>query len=266
MKLWEHCLIIKYGSVLASASNFGNTRCLFGQINVALRDLFWWITACSNDFLLLLHDLRHKDSKTSNKDEFKASSLTAGSAFYIAAYYGDISYQYDIWGHVCDPTTSLWPKRHKQTNNSLSLWRDSACVCCGRAMKHQVSWGVIPLIETQESGKLHCAWKRLHTQPHTHKIWLVYHFQSVDTTLTGFSLPAVMRASFVIKGYTRPSLSLILYQGHGFTLILFCVHTSAHSAGFICPGMSLCVQLYCIGTTWTGLPNQSRRHLNWESY
>lgn len=175
-----------------------------------------------------------------------------------------MSSKYDIWEHVCDPTTRLWPKRHKQTNNSLTLWQDSkgVYVCVRHAMKHQVSWGVIPLIEIQGSGKFHCTWKLLHTQPHAHKIWLVYHFQNADTTLVGFSLPAVKRASFVIKGYMWSSLSLILHQGHGFTLILICVHTSSHSDGFICPGMSLCQQLYYIGTTWTGRPNLSRRHLN----
>lgn len=155
-------------------------------------------------------------------------------------------YKYDTWEHVCDLTARLWPKRHKQTNNSLTLWQDLfVCVSVGHTMKHQVSRGVIPLIGKQGSGEFRSL-ENTFTDNHTHQFWLIYHIQNADATLVGFSLPAVIRASFVIKGCMWSTLSLILRQGHGFTLISVCVHRASHSTGFICSGVCLCPQLYCI--------------------
>lgn len=56
-----------------------------------------------------------------------------------------------------------------------------------------------------------------------------------------------MKASFVIKDYLWPNLSLILCQCHGFHSYLW---PPSHSTGFMCLGVSFCQLLYFSISHW----------------
>lgn len=73
----------------------------------------------------------------------------------------------------------------------------------------------------------------------------------MHATLIGLSLPAVIRASVLSSKVII--CDQVCHQYHTKVTVLSRVHTSSHSAGFICSGMSVCPQLY----NWSTKPTQA---------